>query len=89
MVSTGPCLWHGPTGVSHTAAPMAYAAVSQLFAEYSGHSWEYEDRIYRFYHGSFKVYWLQNGTTKITQALQALAPLGGRPFLARQLIQLH
>jgi len=27
--------------------------------EYSGHSWEYEDRVYRFYHCSFKVYWLQ------------------------------
>jgi hypothetical protein len=45
-----------------------------LLADYSGHAWEYEDRIYRFYHGSFKVYWLQKGTTKITVALQALAP---------------
>jgi hypothetical protein len=52
----------------------ALPKLEELFAEYSGHSWEYEDRIYRFYHGSFKVYWLQNGTTKITEALQALAP---------------
>jgi hypothetical protein len=52
----------------------ALPKLEELFAEYSGHSWEYEDRIYRFYHGSFKVYWLQNRTTKITEALQALAP---------------
>ncbi|HXU04919.1 MAG TPA: hypothetical protein VN903_28350 [Polyangia bacterium] len=52
----------------------ALPKLEELLAEYSGHSWEYEDRIYRFYHGSFKVYWLQNGTTKITEALQALAP---------------
>ena len=36
--------------------------------------WEYEDRVYRFYHQSFKVYDLQVGTTSITEALQALAP---------------
>jgi len=52
----------------------ALPKLEELFAESSGHSWEYEDRIYRFYHGSFKVYWLHNGTTKITEALQALAP---------------
>jgi len=52
----------------------ALPTLEALLAEYSGHSWEYEDRIYRFYHGSFKVYWLQQGTTKITEALQALAP---------------
>jgi hypothetical protein len=36
--------------------------------------WQYEDRVYRFYHMSFKVYVLQVGTTSITEALQALAP---------------
>jgi hypothetical protein len=36
--------------------------------------WEYEDRVYRFYHLSSKVYDLQAGTTSITEALQALAP---------------
>ena len=30
--------------------------------------------IYRFYHHSFKVYGLQDQTTKMVQALQALAP---------------
>ena len=26
----------------------ALPKLEELFAEYSGHSWEYEDRIYRF-----------------------------------------
>lgn len=34
----------------------------------------YEDYVYRFYHQSFKVYWLQQSTTKIVDALKALAP---------------
>ena len=36
--------------------------------------WGYEDPIYRFYHHSFKVYSLQDQTTKIVKALQGLAP---------------
>jgi glucan biosynthesis protein len=36
--------------------------------------WEYEDFVYRFYHQSFKVYWLQERTQSIVQRLQALAP---------------
>lgn len=36
--------------------------------------WGYEDLIYRFYHQSFKVYWLQERTELIVQKLQALAP---------------
>lgn len=34
----------------------------------------YEDRVYRFYHQSFKVYSLQEVTLNIVEALQALAP---------------
>ena len=34
----------------------ALPKLEELLADYSGHSWDYEDRIYRFYHGSFKVY---------------------------------
>jgi len=48
------------------------AALPQLQAlldKYNG-DWEYEDRVYRFYHQSFKVYDLQVGTTSITDALQ-------------------
>jgi hypothetical protein len=39
---------------------------SQTFAE--------EDRVYRFYHGSFKVYDLQERTLAIVEALQSLLP---------------
>ena len=34
----------------------------------------YEDLIYRFYHQSLKVYWLQDQTTKIVDALRGVAP---------------
>lgn len=36
--------------------------------------WEYEDPIYRFYHGSFKVYGVQSLTLEIVSALRALLP---------------
>ena len=36
--------------------------------------WGYEDPIYRFYHQSFKVFWLQGQTEKIVAQLQALLP---------------
>ena len=36
--------------------------------------WTYEDPIYRYYHNSFKVLYLQTTTLKIVAALQALAP---------------
>lgn len=36
--------------------------------------WTYEDMIYRFYHGSFKVFWVQNYTRDIVAALKALLP---------------
>jgi hypothetical protein len=45
----------------------------KMLDEYSGH-WAYEDPVYRFYHGSFKVYGLQESTEKIVAALKALAP---------------
>lgn len=47
--------------------------LENLLVQCSNH-WGYEDPIYRFYHHSFKVYGLQDHTTKIVQALQALAP---------------
>ena len=34
----------------------------------------YGDLIYRFYHSSFKVYWIQGCTTKIVNILKELAP---------------
>jgi hypothetical protein len=36
--------------------------------------WEYEDPVYRFYHGSFKVFSVQNLTLAIVSALRALLP---------------
>ena len=39
----------------------------------SGH-WEYEDSVYRFYHGSFKVFFVQQLTLEIVAALRKLLP---------------
>ena len=40
--------------------------------------WAAEDYIYRFWHGSFKVYGLQGLTQSIVDALADLCPQGGR-----------
>jgi len=53
------------------------AELRALLDEMSG-EWTYCDRIYRFYHQSFKVYWLQSHTLQIRDALQDLMP--GRPM---------
>jgi len=47
--------------------------LEELWQAVSGH-WAYEDRIYRFYHASFKVFDLQVFTKNIVEALQSLAP---------------
>jgi hypothetical protein len=57
----------------HAALPR----LEKLLEEAQSH-WGYEDPIYRFYHQSRKVYWLQESTTRIVDALQALDP--GRPL---------
>ena len=36
-----------------------------------------EDKVYRFYHGSFKVYWIQGMTRKIVDALEKISPHEG------------
>lgn len=36
--------------------------------------WVYEDATYRFYHQSFKVYYLQSHTSAIVELLQSLMP---------------
>lgn len=53
------------------------AELQELLDRCSDH-WGYEDPVYRFYHQSFKVYWLQQTTRSIADRLQALAP--GRPL---------
>lgn len=44
-----------------------------LLENVNGH-WVYVDRMYRFYHHSLKVFWLQEQTLQIRDALQALMP---------------
>jgi len=51
--------------------------LEELFEEAQSR-WSYEDPVYRFYHQSRKVYWLQQSTTRIVDALQTLDP--GRPL---------
>lgn len=48
-------------------------ALTKLLESCSDH-WGYDDPIYRFYYQSYKVYHLQEMTTKIVSQLQALAP---------------
>jgi len=48
-------------------------ALASLLDQASSH-WGYEDYIYRFYHGSFKVYAIQAQTLEIVAALRALMP---------------
>lgn len=51
----------------------ALPGLRKLFGESSDH-WAYEDRVYRFYHQSFKVFYLQAATLKIVETLKSLAP---------------
>lgn len=48
-----------------------------LLCEASSHL-GYEDLIYRFYHQSMKVYWLQDETVKIVESLRGVAPQGSK-----------
>lgn len=50
----------------------ALPELEKLLAECSSH-WGYEDPIYRLYHQSFKVYWLQQKTSRIVAAVAAQA----------------
>lgn len=47
--------------------------LTALLEECSSH-WGFEDPIYRFYHLSYKVYSLQDQTTRIVEMLASLAP---------------
>jgi hypothetical protein len=49
------------------------AALEELLAQCNEH-WTYEDPVYRFYHQSFKVFDLQETTSKVVEGLQALLP---------------
>jgi hypothetical protein len=47
--------------------------LEELLTKINGH-WCYEDYIYRFYHQSFKVYYLQSSTLEIIETLKKIAP---------------
>lgn len=51
----------------------ALPQLRELLEKVNGH-WVYEDRVYRFYHRSFKVFHLQQHTMEIVLTLQRLAP---------------
>ncbi len=53
--------------------------LEKLLEEVDG-MWGLEDGVYRLYHGSFKVYYLQDVIRNIVNALQGLLP--GRPLNA-------
>jgi hypothetical protein len=42
--------------------------------EQANDKWSYEDAVYRFYHQSMKVFYIQETTTKIVAALRGIAP---------------
>jgi hypothetical protein len=52
-----------------------WSELAELLEEMNSHS-AYEDLVYRFYHQSFKVYWLQDQTKRIVEALRSVAPTG-------------
>jgi hypothetical protein len=47
--------------------------LEQMLGEMSGH-WTYEDHFYRYYHGSFKVYRVQDTTARAVELLRHLLP---------------
>jgi hypothetical protein len=53
------------------------AALGDLLAKSSDH-WGYEDPVYRFYHQSFKVYWLQGRTQSLVRLLLSSRQLTAR-----------
>ncbi|MBN2052045.1 hypothetical protein JW756_00920 [Candidatus Woesearchaeota archaeon] len=47
--------------------------LEKLLEEVSSH-WQYEDAVYRYYHQSFKVFYIQEATQKIYAALEKISP---------------
>jgi hypothetical protein len=67
--------WDGDAQVQAllTAMKAALPSLSELLARVDDH-WGAEDGIYRYYHHSYKVFRLQDLTTEIVEALEAIAP---------------
>ena len=49
------------------------ADLQAMFEKMSSH-WGFEDPVYRFYHQSYKLYYLQSETEEIVGLLKSLAP---------------
>lgn len=47
--------------------------LKKIYEGMSSH-WGYEDYVYRYYHHSFKVYWMQSSTRAAFRALLKIAP---------------
>jgi hypothetical protein len=47
--------------------------LDSMLQDMTGH-WTYEDPVYRFYHQSFKVYYVQETTQRAVALLQSLLP---------------
>ncbi len=65
--------------------PLQAPALQDLLESASDH-WGYEDPVYRFYHQSFKVYWLQQTTQQIVVALGQLLPARAMNPWFRQIV---
>ncbi|MBI5065190.1 hypothetical protein HZA97_03035 [Candidatus Woesearchaeota archaeon] len=50
-----------------------HVVLEELLNQVNDH-WIYEDKVYRFYHHSFKAYRLQESTKQIVNTLQSLLP---------------
>lgn len=57
----------------HNAMKAALPSLAELLARVDDH-WGAEDGVYRYNHHSYKVFRLQDMTTEIVEALQAIAP---------------
>jgi len=65
--------WKERCGILLVNIKARRSELEKLLSECSSH-WGYEDSIYRFYHQSFKVFYLQNRTLGIVSELRKLLP---------------
>ena len=63
-----------------TAIKDALPRLEKLWQQANSH-WGYEDPVYRFYHQSMKIYFLQNQTVEIVKALQRLGTASAAEFV--------
>lgn len=50
--------------------------------------WNYEDLVYRYYHGSFKVYYLQGLTNEIVKTLKSISPHKDKNYLNEDFLEI-